>query len=105
METAALEVRVAQLETEIQQVKTNCSKDHHEIYDRLRALETESAVSAERYKNIMSELETQKEQLGQIILSIDDLSGKPGKRWETAVTGLISGTVGTVVGFLAQKLA
>lgn len=104
METAALEVRITQLETEIRQVKTNCSKDHHEIYDRLRALETESAVSAERYKNIMSELESQKDQLGQIILSIDDLNGKPGKRWETMVTGLISGAVGTLVGFLAQRL-
>lgn len=55
---------------------------HREMYDRIRALETENAVQNAHYKAI-------DEKLDDINVTVKELSGKAGKRWEGLVDKLI----------------
>ena len=73
------------------------SKDHHEMYDRIRQLEIANAKTDTQYGQIM-------ETLGTLKAEISTLKEKPARRWESVVASVITGVVGIVLGLLFRGL-
>ncbi len=103
MELESINRRIDSIEKELKESQEKSSRSRQEIYERLRALETESGRTDERYKSIMKELEEQKNQLSSIMKRLEELSQKPAKRYETAITTAISAFVGAVIGFFMNN--
>lgn len=55
---------------------------HREIYDRLRALETENAVQNAHYKAIDEKLDSLTAMVQTVTNKINEVEHKPAKRWE-----------------------
>ena len=64
------------------------------LEDRVRALETRDAVTQTQYANIVTIL-------AKLEIAIDELKGKPGKRWDSVVEKvlmlILAGIVGAVM--------
>lgn len=75
-----LAARVDRLEEDMKSEKENRQKTHSEIYDRLRKVESDQAVSR-------TKLDTITDKLDSLDGKMDTLLSKPGKRWEAVVAG------------------
>ena len=68
--------------------------DDCKLDDRVRALETRDAVTQTQYANIVT-------LLAKLEIAIEELKGKPGKRWESVVEKvlmlILAGIVGAVM--------
>ena len=73
------EHRIKSLEDDFRELKSNNSKDHKEFYNRLEAVEKDMVSS----KSLMQ---------------------KPGKRYETIVTCILTAVVGAIVGFIMSGI-
>lgn len=92
-----LKETVDYLRAEVKELEEKYSSSRRLIYDRLEELEKSSAIVDERYTRILSEIE-------EIKAAIKPLTDKPHKRWDTAITAVITATVGGVVGFVVSKI-
>lgn len=101
---------------------------HRELYDRLRELERLEGIQGEQYKNIMEKFDalsksldemkrdskaiaeklpalTHKvEQLENVSDDVDELKGKPAKRWESIVDKAIWAVCAAVIAFLLGRV-
>lgn len=68
---------------------------HKEFYDRFEKMKSEAAVVAVQYANIM-------EKLGKLESAVDELKGRPARRWDALVAALLSAVVGVAVGLLIK---
>lgn len=99
-----------------------------QITEKILELERESAALKEQNKTVFSRLEKQDElievlrkqtatlgtladgqdrmerKLNGVISDVDELKGKPGKRWETAVDVLFKAIITAMIGFLLTKI-
>ena len=78
------------LEKLLEEHREKSSKDHHEMYDRIRQLEIANAKTDTQY--------------GQIMETLGALKEKPARRWESVVASVITGVVGIVLGLLFRGL-
>ena len=85
------------LEKLVEEHREKSSKDHHEMYDRIRQLEIANAKTDTQYGQIM-------ETLGALKVEISALKEKPARRWESVVASVITGVVGIVLGLLFRGL-
>lgn len=92
-----LKERVEYMHDQIKELEKKYSTSRKSIYERLENLERQSALTDERYKRILEELEELKN-------TIKPLTEKPQKRWDTAVTSTITAIVGGIVGFIISKI-
>ena len=104
MDVSALEVKINSLESQLAELKESSSRSHEVIYDRLRELETKEAVNSERYKSIQDDLASLKAQNKLLLDRIEELSKKPAKRWDNAVTGFISALAGIIAGIVGKSI-
>ena len=92
-----LAARVDRLEEDMKSEKENRQKTHSEIYDRLRKVESDQAVSR-------TKLDTITDKLDSLDGKMDTLLSKPGKRWEAVVAAVISAVVAGLVGFVLATM-
>ena len=77
--------------------KHSASEKHKEFFARIRALEQAKAVQEEQYKTILAKLETVAE-------AVNILKERPAKRWDSAITAIISALVGGAIGYFVSLL-
>lgn len=86
----SLAIRITALE--------NAEKENHEshkiIYDRMESIELRSAVINDRYERILEEIR-------DINNKLETIAEQPQKRWDTAVTAVITAVIGIAVGWFA----
>ena len=92
-----LAARVDRLEEDMKSEKENRQKTHSEIYDRLRKVESDQAVS-------LTKMDTITDKLDSLDGKMDTLLSKPGKRWEAVVAAVISAVVGGLIVFVMTKI-
>jgi len=73
------------------------SATHREMFDRLRTLETLSAVQENKLDTILKKLD-------EITAKVDALESKPVKRWESLVEKSIWAVCAAVIAFLLGRL-
>ena len=97
----SLPARVAMLEK-----KSEENHDAHDtIYNRIEKLESESGRVDEKYKMIIRDLDELKTQQKEILLRIETMAQQPAKRWDTAITSIITSVVGGIVGYFLSNIA
>ena len=73
------------------------SATHREMFDRLRTLETLSAVQENKLDTILKKLD-------EITAKVDALESRPAKRWEGLVEKSIWAVCAAVIAFLLGRL-
>lgn len=79
-------------------------KSHREIYGRLGALETATAVQENKLDTIDDKLDDIQADNKSILQKVEALEAKPGKRWETLVACVISALGTAFVMWLAMGM-
>ena len=87
------EHRFKQIEDDLKQLREKNSADHKEFYNRIESTEKAMVESMSDRKHI-------NEKLDKIDVNVESLMQKPVKRYDTAVTGVITALVGALVGVL-----
>ena len=87
------EHRIKTLEDDFPELKANNSKDHKEFYNRLEDVEKDMVSSKSDREHINGKLD-------EISNNVKSLMQKPGKRYETIVTSVLTAIIGTLVGFI-----
>lgn len=85
--------RLSALERTVSTERTERSRSHEKIYQRLGDLERGMTAVTTQYSQIITQLAT-------MSADLNALKERPTKRWESAVAALITG----VVGFLLAKV-
>ena len=73
------------------------SKDHHEMYDRIRQLEIANARTDTQYGQIM-------ETLGALKSDIAEIKTKPARRWDAIVDKVLLAVVGGIVVYILAQI-
>lgn len=73
------------------------SATHREMFDRLRTLETLSAVQENKLDTILKKLD-------EITAKVDALESRPAKRWEGLVEKSIWAVCAAVIAFLLGRV-
>lgn len=92
-ESCPMEPRIAALE----KLQDGHTQTHREMFDRLRALETENAVQNANWTNVNGKLD-------ELTAMVKELSGKAGKRWDKLAETVLVAIVTGVVCFLLGRL-
>lgn len=98
------EKRIKEIVADIEKSSQKGSDARKEIYNRLRSLETQVARTDERYISISKDLDELKRQQAVVLSKIEDLSAKPAKRWDNAISTLIGTAIGAIVTFASTRL-
>jgi len=88
---------LTRLEHQLEDLKTQNTKSHEGIYDRLRELEKSDAVQNEQYDTIM-------DTLGEVKKNTEELKAQPAKRWEKMMDKIISTAFGAIVMYILVRL-
>lgn len=86
------------LEVEVENLKKRVSALEREI----SAVEDRAADAAQTQTAISTKLNMVIENLGKVQQSIEDLKGRPGRRWETVISALIGAAVTAFVAFILR---
>lgn len=73
------------------------SDTHKEFFDRIRALEQDSAVQEERYNTII-------EKLDSLTATVAEVTSKPARRWENIVDKSVWAVLAAVIAFLLARI-
>lgn len=85
------------LEQQLEEYQAQNSASHRKIFERLRELEKSDAVQDTHYKNIEAKL-------GKLTRTVEELRGKPGRRWDRLAETVIVLLVTAIVAFLLGRL-
>lgn len=77
------------------------SVTHREMYDRLRTVETSTAVQENKLDTIDGKLDDVQTGQKSILTKVEEMEAKPGKRWETLVACIISALATAFVMWMA----
>ena len=81
----------------LEEVNRQHSATHREMFDRLRTLETLSAVQENKLDTILKKLD-------EITANLDALESRPAKRWEGLVEKSIWAVCAAVIAFLLGRV-
>ena len=81
----------------LEEVNRQHSATHREMFDRLRTLETLSAVQENKLDTILKKLD-------EITAKVDALESRPAKRWEGLVEKSIWAVCAAVIAFLLGRV-
>ena len=81
----------------LEQANEQHRKSHREIYSRLGALETLSAVQENKLDTILKKLD-------ELTEKVEALEAKPGKRWEGLAKKALWAVCAAVIAFLLGRL-
>lgn len=88
----------------LEEVNRQHSATHREMFKRLGDLERVSDVQENKLDNIEDKLDDIQAGNKSILQKVEALEAKPGKRWESAVAGVISALGGAFVMWLAMGM-
>lgn len=86
------------LEVEVENLKKRVSALEKEI----STVEDRAADAAQTQTAISTKLNMVIENLGKVQQSIEDLKGRPGRRWETVISALIGAAVTAFIAFILR---
>lgn len=89
--------RAEMLEKQVEEYREKSSKDHREMYDRIRQLEIANARTDTQYGQIM-------ETLGALKSDIAELKTKPARRWDAVVDKILLGVIGAIVVYIMSQV-
>lgn len=101
---AKLETRLDALEKAVDKNHDNASKTHKEFFERIRAIETATAVQTEQYKTILEKLDTLTDSVSRVTSSVSDIQAEPGKEWKELKSKATWGVAGAVIAALVNGL-
>jgi len=85
------------LSSRLNELQTQNSDTHREIFARMNKLERQEAVQEVQYSTIL-------EKLDDLSGKVDNLEAKPGKRWEAIVDKVIWAVCAAVIAFLLARV-
>lgn len=91
------EHRIKELEKIFQLTETKQANHNKEFYDRIGALERETALSENDLNHIKATVDEMNNNL-KILMAV------PGKRYDTIVVCIVTAVVGTIVGFILSGI-
>lgn len=101
--------RMNALEGQVDELQTQNTQSHKEIFGRLNALEKSNAVQEVHYTAIMAQLGELKAEINLMAGKIDAAEKKPGTRWEliktVAITAGVTATISAIVPSLISLLS
>ena len=89
--------RAEMLEKQVEEYREKSSKDHREMYDRIRQLEIANARTDTQYGQIM-------ETLGALKSDIAELKAKPARRWDAVVDKILLAVIGVIVIYIMSQV-
>lgn len=92
MSEEQLKIQLQYVDRAIQELKENQTT----INERIDNINQQQAISDERFRHILACLDALKKEVNM-------LAEKPAKRWETILAGIISSSVGILVGMFLGK--
>lgn len=105
---AKLEARLGLLERTVEKNHDNASKTHKEFFERIRAIETATAVQTEQYKTILAKLDALTDSVAKVTGSVSDIQAEPGRDWKDLKKSIrwavLAAIIAAVMGFLLGKV-
>lgn len=105
---AKLEARLGLLERTVEKNHDNASRTHKEFFERIRAIETATAVQTEQYKTILEKLDALTDSVAKVTSSVSDIQAEPGKDWKDLKKSIrwavLAAIIAAVMGFLLGKV-
>ena len=99
-EAAKLEARLDTLEKTVEKNHDNASRTHKEFFERIRAIETATAVQTEQYKTILEKLDALTDSVSRVTSSVSDIQAEPGREWKELKGKVAWGIIGAVLAAL-----
>lgn len=96
-EAAKLEARLDTLEKTVEKNHDNASRTHKEFFERIRAIETATAVQTEQYKTILEKLDALTDSVSRVTSSVSDIQAEPGREWKELKGKVAWGIIGAVL--------
>ena len=97
---AKLEARLDTLEKTVEKNLDNASRTHKEFFERIRAIETATAVQTEQYKTILEKLDALTDSVSRVTSSVSDIQAEPGREWKELKGKVAWGIIGAVLAAL-----
>lgn len=97
---AKLEARLGLLERTVEKNHDNASRTHKEFFERIRAIETATAVQTEQYKTILEKLDALTDSVAKVTSSVSDIQAEPGKEWKELKSKASWGVAGGIIAAL-----
>lgn len=85
------------IEEQLREHKEKSSKDHREMFDRIRKLEIDYAKTDTQYGQIM-------ETLGSMKSDIAELKAKPARRWDSIIDKILIAVIGAIVVYIMANI-
>lgn len=105
---AKLEARLGLLERTVEKNHDNASRTHKEFFERIRAIETATAVQTEQYKTILAKLDALTDSVAKVTSSVSDIQAEPGKDWKDfkskATWAVAAAIIAAVMGYLLGQV-
>ena len=105
---AKLEARLGLLERTVEKNHDNASRTHKEFFERIRAIETATAVQTEQYKTILEKLDALTDSVAKVTSSVSDIQAEPGRDWKDLKKSIrwavLAAIIAAVMGFLLGKV-
>ena len=105
---AKLEARLGLLERTVEKNHDNASRTHKEFFERIRAIETATAVQTEQYKTILKKLDALTDSVTKVTSSVSDIQAEPGRDWKDLKKSIrwavLAAIIAAVMGFLLGKV-
>lgn len=105
---AKLEARLGLLERTVEKNHDNASRTHKEFFERIRAIETATAVQTEQYKTILEKLDALTDSVSKVTSSVSDIQAEPGRDWKDLKKSIrwavLAAIIAAVMGFLLGKV-
>ena len=105
---AKLEARLGVLERTVEKNHDNASRTHKEFFERIRAIETATAVQTEQYKTILEKLDALTDSVAKVTSSVSDIQAEPGKDWKDfkskATWAVAAAIIAAVMGYLLGQV-
>ncbi len=89
--------KTALLEKQLVEHREHSRKDHAEMFDRIRLLEIAQAETKTQYGQIM-------ESLGGLRADINELKGKPAKRWDSVVDKVLLAVIAAIMAYIMTQI-
>ena len=107
-EAAKLEARLDTLEKVVDKNHDNASRTNKEFFERIRAIETATAVQTEQYKTILEKLDALTDSVAKVTSSVSDIQAEPGKEWKElkskATWAVAAAIIAAVMGYLLGQV-
>ena len=105
---AKLEARLGLLERTVEKNHDNASRTHKEFFERIRTIETATAVQTEQYKTILEKLDALTDSVSKVTSSVSDIQAEPGRDWKDLKKSIrwavLAAIIAAVMGFLLGKV-